>query len=167
MQKVTEHDHVTVIYEGLLNNGEVFESSEETGPLSFQMGTDSVLPAFEKALLGMTANETKTIKISPEEGYGAKQQELIHTLPKTSFGDREIKPGMVLGLTVEKDGQKHKVPALVTEISGEVVTVDFNHPLAGQELSYQITLKSINQIPQPASQAGCNCQSSCGTGTVS
>lgn len=160
MQRVTENDHVTVTYEGILNNGEVFESSEDTGPLKFQMGTNSVIPGFEKGIIGMTLNDTKTITLKPEDAYGPKKEELIHTVDRKNFGDTEIKPGLVLGMTVEKDGEKHKVPAMVTEIEDNKVTVDFNHPLAGQELTYKVTLQSIDQrSPQDTADCGCGCDS--------
>lgn len=158
MQKVTENDHVTVTYEGMLSNGEIFESSEETGPLDFQLGTNSVMLGFEKGILGMTVNETKTITLTPEEAYGPKSEELIHTVDRNNFGDKDIKAGMILGMTVEKDGEKHKVPATVTEVEADKVTVDFNHPLAGQELTYRVTVRSIGQEKESDStDCGCGC----------
>lgn len=161
MQKVTENDHVTVTYEGMLSNGEVFESSEETGPLNFQLGTDSVMPGFEKGILGMTINETKTITLTSEESYGPRNEELIHTIERNSFGDNDIKAGMTLGMTVEKDGENHQIPATVTEIKDDKVTVDFNHPLAGQELTYQVTVRAIGQeTKSDSTDCGSGCSAS-------
>ena len=143
MQKVQENDHVTVVYNGTLENGETFESSSETGPLEFTMGTQSVMPLFEQAVQGMTVDETKDITIPPQDAYGERREELVQDIDRAVFEGKEILPGMTLGLDMEKDGKSHKVPATVTALSDTTVTVDFNHPLAGQTLTYTITLKSI------------------------
>jgi peptidylprolyl isomerase len=147
--KVKHGDLVCVFYEGLLHNGEVFESSDDTGPLEFQIGDNSVLPGFENAIIGMNVGEEKTIQLQPEEAYGLKQDELIHVVDRKSLS-KDIAPqtGMVLGLTIERQGQKHKVPAMITKVDGDAITVDFNHPLAGQVLTYKITLKEIRQPSQ-------------------
>ena len=159
MQRVKANDYVTVTYEGHLNNGEMFESSRETGPLCFQIGDNSIFPGFENAVIGMAVNETKTITLQPEEAHGPRQEDLILTLNQENFGDLNIQKGLVVTLTVEKDGTHHKVPALIAEINADnTVTVDFNHPLAGQELTYTITVQSIDQKPQPAA-SGCDCTS--------
>lgn len=146
MNKVEKGDLVSVVYDGLLSNNEVFESSKDTGPLEFRVGENSVLPGFENAVLGMTEEEEKTINLVPDEAYGPKKEELIHTVNRKVFGEKiDPQPGMVLGLTINRDGHKEKVPAMVTEISGENVTVDFNHPLAGRTLTYKITIKEIKK----------------------
>ncbi len=147
MQCVKHNDCVTVIYEGLLQSGEVFESSDDTGPLSFQLGSNEVFPAFETAILGMAVGETKTVILQPEEAYGPKKEELIQTVDRSVFGDKEIQAGVVVGMNMEKEGKEYQVPATITEINGQQVTVDFNHPLAGEELTYKITLQSIDQPP--------------------
>ena len=150
MEKVEHGDYVTVTYKGLLKTQEVFESTDNTGPLEFQIGANSVLPGFEKAVLGMTVNENKTIHLPADEAYGPIRQELIHTVSSKVFGDKITpKPGIVLGLTIERNGQKQKVPAMVKEIVGDEVIIDFNHPLAGQDLIYKITVTAVNkQLPE-------------------
>ena len=149
MEKVEQGDHVTIMYEGMLQDNEVFESSKDTGPLDFQVGSQSILPGFEKAVIGMMINEEKTIQLQPEDAYGPKQEELIHTIKREALKEN-ITPqvGMVLGMTIERDGQKHKVPAMVTEITASEVTVDFNHPLAGHVITYKITVKEIKKEGQ-------------------
>ena len=158
MQRVSENDTVTIIYDGLLPSGEQFDSSQDTGPLQFQMGTGSVLPAFEQAVLGMAAQETKSITVAAKDAYGLKNEDLILTVSRQGLADQAIAPGMILGLNMEKDGEQHKVPATVLAVGAETVTVDFNHPLAGQDITYRITLLSIDT---PAAEAaGCGCSSS-------
>ena len=155
MQRVSENDSVTIIYDGFLSTGEKFDSSQETGPLQFQLGTGSVLPAFEQAVLGMAVQESKSITVAAKDAYGLKNKELIMTVSRQGFVGQAIAPGMILGLNMEKDGQQHKVPATVLSVAAETMTVDFNHPLAGQDITYQITLLAIDT---PAVESpGCDC----------
>ena len=80
MQRVSENDSVTIIYDGLLSTGEKFDSSQDTGPLQFQLGSGSVLPAFEQAVLGMAPRETKSITVAAKDAYGLKNEDLIMTV---------------------------------------------------------------------------------------
>ena len=155
MQRVSENDSVTIVYDGFLASGEKFDSSQDTGPLQFQMGTGSVLPAFEQAVLGMAAKETKSITIAAKDAYGLKNEDLIMTVSRKGFADQTIAPGMVIGMDMDHDGRQHKVPATVLAVEGETMTIDFNHPLAGQDITYQITLLSIDT--PVAEAAGCGC----------
>lgn len=155
MQKAKPGDLVTVIYDGILENGEIFESSQDTGPLQFRIGTASVMAGFEEAVVGMGINESKEIRLQPEEAYGLPRQDLIHTLARSSWDkNMDIKPGVVVGMTMEKDGKQHQVPAMVTAVSGDMVTIDFNHPLAGKPVVYKITLQHIE--PHQLDRSGQN-----------
>lgn len=148
-KRVTTNDYVAVTYEGMLKNGEIFESSDDIGPLTFKVGSNNVMAGFEKGVLGMAENETKTIILTPEEAYGHKDSNLVHTIDRKNFKGKEIKVGTVLGMTMSKDGQEHQIPATVIAVMNNKIKVDFNHPLAGQELTYQITLQTISQTPLP------------------
>lgn len=155
MQRVSENDAVTIIYDGLLSTGEKFDSSHDTGPLQFQIGAGSVLPAFEQAVLGMAAKESKSITVAAKDAYGLKNEDLIMTLSRHGFAGQPIAPGIILGMDMEHDGQQHKVPATVLAVSEETVTIDFNHPLAGQDITYQITLLSIDTSTTEGGGCGC------------
>jgi FKBP-type peptidyl-prolyl cis-trans isomerase 2 len=144
MKKVQNGDQVSIEYEGLLEDGEIVERSSDTGPVEFVVGSNIMPPGFEKALIGMGEGEEKTITMTPEEAFGPRDENLIHTVNRSVFGEKILpKPGMVLGMTLEKEGQNHKVPALVVAVKGEDVTIDFNHPLAGKTIIYKLTLKGI------------------------
>ncbi len=145
MQAVKKDDRVTVTYEGTLDNGEIFESTADAGPLDFRVGDGSVLPGFEKTLLGMCVGEEKTVTIPAAEAFGPPDKELIMTVKRRLLGEKVIpQPGMVLAMNMEKDGKTLQVPAMVTAINDEYVTVDFNHPLAGKNLIYKITLVALH-----------------------
>ncbi|MDA3970241.1 MAG: peptidylprolyl isomerase [Desulfobulbaceae bacterium] len=144
-------DCITVDYEGLLENGEVFESTQQTGVLEFTLGTASVIMGFEEGMIGVAIGETKDIILKPEEGYGERQEDLIQELDRSVFGDKsnKLQKGMILHLNMPKDGKDQQIPATVTELSAETVTVDYNHPLAGHTLTYKVTLKSIKAGKSP------------------
>jgi len=155
MQQVSKNDSVTILYDGFLPSGEKFDSSQDAGPLQFQLGSGSVLPAFEAAVLGMKPQETKRITVPAKEAYGLKNEDLIMRVSRQGFTGQNIAPGMILGMNMEQDGQQHKVPATVLSVDAETMTIDFNHPLAGQDITYEITLLSIDN---PAGDsAGCGC----------
>jgi peptidylprolyl isomerase len=144
MKKIKQGDHVTIEYEGMLEDGEIVETSADTGPFELEVGGGAMPPSFENALIDMQEGEEKTIVLKPDEAFGHKDKNLLHTVEKSVFGEK-ITPriGMVLGMTVEKDGQKQKIPAIVTAVNGEEVSIDFNHPLAGKAITYKFSVKAI------------------------
>jgi FKBP-type peptidyl-prolyl cis-trans isomerase 2 len=144
MRKVQQGDQVIIEYEGRLADGEIVETSSDDGPLEFEVGAGIMSPGFEKALIGMAEGEKKSIILAPDEAFGHKDEKLLHTVKRSVFGKNILpKPGMVLGMTLAKDGQTQKIPAQVTAVHGEDVIIDFNHPLAGKTISYTLTLKAI------------------------
>jgi FKBP-type peptidyl-prolyl cis-trans isomerase 2 len=149
MEKIVKDgDFVSVVYEGVLEDGSCFESSKDTGPLGFKIGGGEVFALFEQTVIGMKINETRSVNLKPEDGFGPIQSELIHTLERSVLsGFADLKPGMVLGLTIEKDGEQKKVPALVLSVDEKNCQVDFNHPLAGKTLTYKITVSDISDKP--------------------
>lgn len=160
MQPAQTGDQVILIYDGVLASGEVFESSADTGPLEFTLGDGTVMPAFEAAVRDMKAGESKNIKVPPQSAYGERDEELVHTVPRSAVNSQaDLAPGMVIGMTIERDGQSHQVPAMITGVNGDQITVDFNHPLAGQELIYRITVQSVTRPEEPG---GCNCSADSG-----
>ena len=144
MRRVQQGDLVILEYDGTLADGKAVDSSADCGPLEFEVGSGNVFPGFEKGVLDMAAGETKTITLSPEEAYGRQDEKLLHTVKKDAIGKNvNPKPGMILGMTLEREGTQHKIPALVVDVNGDNVTIDFNHPLAGKTLVYQLMLKAI------------------------
>ncbi len=132
---------VKVHYTGRLEDGTVFDSSEGREPLEVTLGSGSVIPGFEKGLLGMKVDEKKTITIPAEEAYGLHREELTMQVPKTDFPD-EITPEVGLQLDMEReDGQN--IPVTIVNIENESVTLDANHPLAGKALIFDLTLVEV------------------------
>lgn len=136
------NDKVKVHYKGTLNDGEVFDSSEGKEPLEFTLGTGQVIPGFDNGIIGMQVEESKTINIPCAEAYGEVREELKQEVSKEQLPP-EIKPEVGLQLmSSTPDGQQ--IPLVVAEVKEEVIIVDANHPLAGKDLTFEVTLVSIN-----------------------
>ena len=138
-------DTVTIAYTATLENGELIDKSQEDKPITLSIGGGKLFKAVEACLFGMEPGETRRINIQPEDAYGHHIQELVQEVPLAGFkGKNKPKPGMILALTMQKDGENHKIPAMVVSVDDETVTVDYNHPLAGQVIVYTVTLVGIN-----------------------
>jgi FKBP-type peptidyl-prolyl cis-trans isomerase 2 len=134
---------VKIEYEGSLDSGEVFDSSSSHGQaLEFTIGEKQVIPGFENAVIGMEKGQEKQIKIKPKDAYGEKNPELIQKVPKAQLPEqvKDIKPGMILGMQTP-DGRKF--PVHVADVSEEDITIDLNHPLAGQNLNFKIKVIEV------------------------
>lgn len=141
MQQVKEGDVVKVHYTGKLTSGEQFDSSVDREPLEFTVGAGQMIKGFDAALPGMAIGEKKTINIPAEEGYGERSDEAIIPFPKENIpDDLKLEEGMTLTLS-NQDGQP--MPVIVKEIKEDVVILDANHFLAGQELIFDIELVEI------------------------
>ncbi len=144
MEVAKPGDLVIVRYDGLLPSGEIFETSQETGPLEFQIGDNTVLSGFNDGVVGMRVGESREIILKPEEAYGPKNPDLVEIFARSAFApEMEIKVGMIIGMSMEKEGKDYKVPAQVMEIDDDGVKLDFNHPLSGKEITYKITLDKL------------------------
>ncbi|MGA9239487.1 FKBP-type peptidyl-prolyl cis-trans isomerase [Robiginitalea sp.] len=141
MSKVKENDTVRVHYTGKLTTGEVFDSSLEREPLEVALGQGSLIPGFEKGLLDMEVAEKKTINIPKEEAYGEVQKELFQEIAKEQLPE-EIKPEIGMGLVARgEDGSERQLR--IAEVKDDSIIVDANHPLAGQDLVFELELVEI------------------------
>ncbi len=142
MRPVALTDTVTITYTAVLENGELIEQTDK--PLTLPIGSSTVCPAVEACLFGMEPGQTRVIHVQPEDAYGLHEPELVQDIPLASFQGRFTpQPGMILSLNVAQEGQVCKVPATVTAVGSDTVTVDYNHPLAGKVVVYTVKLISI------------------------
>ena len=139
---VKDGDTVRVEYTGSLDDGSIFDSSENHGkPLEFQVGSGQVISGFDEAVLGMNEGDEKEFKIPPSDAYGQHDPSLVQKVPREVFPmDAELAPGLIFeaGLPTGE-----KVPAMISEVSQGTVTVDLNHPLAGKSLTFRIRIREI------------------------
>lgn len=134
-------DTVRVHYTGKLDDGTTFDSSAGRDPLEFQVGAGQVIPGFDNAVSGMAPGDQRTVTIPATEAYGEHRTEMVLEVSKD-----QLPPGLDPGIGDQlqlqtADGQP--VPVRVTEVSTDGVTLDANHPLAGQDLTFEIKLEAI------------------------
>jgi FKBP-type peptidyl-prolyl cis-trans isomerase 2 len=136
---ITKGSKVKVDYEGTFDDGSVFDSSthgDHSHPLEFEAGSGQVIKGFDDAVIGMEKGQEKTIKLKPEQAYGYVNAQMVQKIPREKIPkDQKIEAGMMVALGTP-DG--HQIPARITEVTDEFITIDLNHPLAGKNLNFKI-----------------------------
>lgn len=141
MAQAKSGDTVKVHYVGKLPDGTVFDTSENREPLEFTLGQKQLIPGFEKAVVGMEKGDQVTVNVAPEEAYGQYDEKLIQVIGRETLPqDLEPEVGQLLE-GVRGDGQRITVSVL--DVNDTNVTLDANHPLAGKDLVFDITLVEI------------------------
>ncbi len=142
MTTAAQGDTVKVHYTGSLDDGTVFDSSAGRDPLEFTIGSSSVIPGFEQAVVGLEIGATTKIVIGSEDAYGPWLDEKVVVVERERLPDEpEPKPGMVL----QAQGPEGTVLLTITDVKNAEVTLDGNHPLAGQQLTFEIELAGIDR----------------------
>lgn len=137
---VKDGDTVRVHYRGTLNDGSQFDSSEGRDPLEFEVGSGQVIPGFDAAVREVAVGDTATVTIAACDAYGERSEEAMQTFPMDFFGGQVPEVGWAVEL---QDQEGQRVPATVAQVTDETVVLDFNHPLAGNDLTFEITLVEI------------------------
>ena len=141
MSHAKSGDTVKIHYTGTLDDGTEFDSSAGREPLEFSLGSGQVIAGFDDAVDGMAVGDSKTVTIPPAEAYGDRYEKLLQQVPKTSLpDDMKLEVGMQLQ-SQDPDGQP--MSFVIADVSDETITVDANHPLAGQALTFAIELVEI------------------------
>lgn len=143
MPKVKDGDTVKVHYTGTLTeDGTVFDSSREREPLEFTLGEGQLIPGFEEAVIGMEEGEDTTIELASEDAYGERREDLELEVSKDDLPNNiEPEVGMQLQMQQQENGQA--IPVQITAVEDELVKLDANHPLAGQDLTFDIELIEV------------------------
>lgn len=163
---ISKDSVVSIEYTLTDNENEVLDSSEETGPLEYLHGHNNLIPGLEKVLEGKKAGDKFKTAVAPKEGYGEYQDRLVVEVERTQFpADVEITEGMQF----EAGGPDGSQIVTVTAISDSKVTVDANHPLAGETLNFDVTIVSVRESTEQERaeglQSGCGCGGGgCGSG---
>ena len=133
-------DIVSLHYKGTLNDGTVFDSSEGREPLEFEAGSGMVIKGFDDGVMGMAVGDKKSIHIGVNEAYGPANEQMIF-----KFERSEIPPDvpMEIGGTLNMHDGQQAVPVIIREVTDTFVVLDANHPLAGQELNFELEMVSI------------------------
>jgi peptidylprolyl isomerase len=143
-QEVKAGDTVKVHYHGRLTDGTTFDSSEGRSPLEFEVGSGMVIKGFDEGVMGMTVGQKKTIEIPVDDAYGPRDPEAIIEFPIDRFpAGMQPEVGMQLAMN---NGQGQQIPVVIVEVKPDVVVLDANHSLAGQDLIFDLELVDI-KIP--------------------
>ena len=158
MKKVENGLFVSVDYKGTLTNGDVFDTSLGRQPLEVKVGAGQLITGFENELMGMSLNDKKTFTLEPESAYGQRNENLTQNFPRADIPHGvDPKVGMTVGMHTP-EGQQ--IPAKIVHLDDEKVTLDMNHPLAGETLTFEIEVVNISDTPTQA-PSGCGCGCDC------
>lgn len=144
MAKAENGKTVSVHYRGTLEDGTEFDNSHDRGEtLNFTLGAGAMIPGFEAGVVGMQVGETKTIQVSPSQGYGERVNEAVRDVSKDNFPEdfEFVEDATVQGQA--PNGQP--IIAKIIKENTETVTLDFNHPLAGKQLSFEVEMVNISE----------------------
>ena len=141
MAQAKTGDTVKVHYTGKLEDGTVFDTSNNRDPLQFTIGENQIIPGFEEAVVGMKPGESRTAKIPTDKAYGPHRKEMVMVVNRNQFpADMEPKVDQQLQIRQDDGG---RIVVTVTEVSESSVTLDANHPLAGKDMTFDIQLMEI------------------------
>jgi len=141
MEQAKLGDKVKVHYTGRFTNGRVFDSSTKRDPIIFTIGQEQMVPDFEQALIGMSPGESKRITISSDKAFGPYREDLVAKINSENINpELELKVGQRIEAS-QQNGQK--VVVTITAVNESDVTIDANHPLAGQDLTFDLKLVEI------------------------
>lgn len=133
---------VTMHFALKLEDGQVVDSTFDKEAATFEFGDGNLPEGFESFLVGLQAGDKQEFTVTPEQGFNDYQQANIHTLPVTNFPvDMPLAPGLTV---MFEDAMKHEVPGVVKEIDNGFVTIDFNHPLSGKTLLFQVEVLEVS-----------------------
>ena len=164
---INEGQVVSIEYE-VRDNGKVIDSNVGGEPLVFLYGKGQIIPGLENGIKDMQIGEKADILVKAKDAYGEYNPEAIQELPKEQFAGIELEEGMTL---YGQDEQGGTVQVIVKEIKDDSVVVDFNHPLAGKDLMFTVTLNNVREatpdelasgVPMEMQQESCGCGTGCG-----
>ena len=161
--KIADKMYVAIEYSLNLESGQEVDRSQEGQPLGFITGASQIIPGLEKALTGMIVGDAADITVEPEDGYGSVRDDLFQEVPRNQFPeDVEIKKGM----SFEAQGPRGPFMIVVSSINdNDTVTVDLNHPMAGQRLHFAVKVVEVREaneeeLAKMAGGCGCGCGTS-------
>jgi FKBP-type peptidyl-prolyl cis-trans isomerase SlyD len=143
--QISEKMVVSIDYVLTDASGEVLDRSQEGSPLAYLQGASNIIPGLEKALEGRTAGDSLQVEVAPEEGYGEYDDDLVQVVSRELFDDADtLEPGM----RFQAKSDSGSLVVTVTEVSDNGVTVDGNHPLAGQTLNFDVTVADVREATE-------------------
>ena len=142
-QRIAAATQVTLHFAIKLENGDVVDSTFDKQPAIFKVGDGNLLPGFEQALYGLKAGDKRSLPIAPEQGFGQPNPQNVQVMPRSQFKDMELGEGL---LVIFNDAANAELPGMVQSFDDNQVSVDFNHPLAGKTLSFEVEIIAVQAL---------------------
>lgn len=139
-QRIGPDKEVTLHFALKLANGDVVDSTFDKQPATFKVGDGNLLPGFEAALYGFKAGDKRSLQIEPENAFGQPNPQNVQVMPRAQFSDMELSEGLLI---IFKDAANAELPGVVKGFDEQQVTIDFNHPLAGKTLSFDVEIIEV------------------------
>ena len=141
--RIAQNTEVTLHFALHLENGDTVDSTFDKSPATFKVGDGNVLPGFEAALFGFKAGDKRTVTVQPENAFGQPNPQNVQIMPRSQFEGMELSEGL---LVIFNDAANTELPGVVKAFDNAQVTVDFNHPLAGKTLSFEVEILSVTAL---------------------
>ncbi|WP_373187857.1 FKBP-type peptidyl-prolyl cis-trans isomerase [Halopseudomonas sp.] len=141
--RINHDTQVTLHFTLKLPGGEVIDTTTDKKPATFKVGDGSLLPGFEQSLFGLKAGDQRSFQIEPERGFGPGNPQNIQSIPRDQFNEMELEPGLMV---IFRDAAGGEMPGMVKTIHDTTVDVDFNHPLAGKTVTFDVEILDVQPV---------------------
>ncbi|MBA1198491.1 FKBP-type peptidyl-prolyl cis-trans isomerase [Pseudomonas shirazensis] len=141
--RIGQNSEVTLHFALHLENGDTVDSTFDKAPAVFKVGDGNLLPGFEAALFGFKAGDKRTVSVPPENAFGQPNPQNVQIMPRSQFADMELSEGL---LVIFNDAANAELPGVVKAFDEHQVTIDFNHPLAGKTLSFEVEILAVKAL---------------------
>ncbi|PYC28117.1 FKBP-type peptidyl-prolyl cis-trans isomerase [Aquipseudomonas alcaligenes] len=142
-QRIGPDKEVTLHFALKLENGDVVDSTFDKQPATFKVGDGNLLPGFEVALYGFKAGDKRSLQVAPENAFGQPNPQNVQVMPRSQFQDMELSEGLLI---IFNDAANAELPGVVKAFDEQQVTIDFNHPLAGKTLSFDVEIIAVRPV---------------------
>lgn len=142
-QRIGSQTQVTLHFAIRLENGDLVDSTEGKAPATFCVGDGNLLPGFEQALFGLKAGDKRSLPISPEQGFGQPNPQNVQVMLRSQFTDMPLSEGLLI---IFQDAAKGELPGVVKAFDEQQVSIDFNHPLAGKPLTFEVEIIEVKGL---------------------
>jgi len=141
--RINHDTQVTLHFTLKLPGGEAIDSTKDKGPATFKVGDGSLLPGFEQSLFGLKAGDQRSFQIEPERGFGPGNPQNVQSVPRDQFVEMELETGLMV---IFRDAAGGEMPGMVKTIHDTTVDVDFNHPLAGKTVTFDVEILEVTLL---------------------
>ncbi|MCG8672182.1 MAG: peptidylprolyl isomerase [Pseudomonadales bacterium] len=137
---IGEGKRVTLHFSVSLMDGSIVDTTKEKDPATFSVGDGSLLPGFEQALFGLKAGDKRSIFLQAQQAFGEHNEKNVQHMQRERFSEMDLEEGLVLSFSDPGGGE---LPGVVTSVSDSIVVIDFNHPLAGNDLTFDVEIINV------------------------